>query len=93
MSESIDKKLQILQEMKAQESALEQDYILKKIRSNLFFDDDAKIDYLASKRFPNDPLASYRYKFQDGQLVYEDVDGKLKPEFVTPFLIVTGKPF
>ena len=84
MSESIDKKLQILQEMKAQESAIEQDYIVKKIRSNLFFDDDAKIDYLASKRFPNDPLASYRYKFQDGQLVYEDVDGKLKPEFVTP---------
>jgi hypothetical protein len=50
----------------------------------MFFDDDAMIDYLASLRFPDDPLASYRYKFEDGELIYRKDDGTFAKEFVAP---------
>jgi len=39
---------------------------------------------LASLRFPDDPLASYRYQFKDGELVYRNDDGTLEKEFVSP---------
>ena len=56
-------------------------YGLMKARTNLFFDDNAMIEYIASEKFPDDPMASYRFKKQDGALVYEDYDGKLKKVF------------
>ncbi len=56
-------------------------YGLMKARTNLFFDDNAMIEYIASEKFPDDPMASYRFKKQDGVLVYEDYDGQLKKVF------------
>lgn len=54
---------------------------LMKARSNLFFDDNSMIEYLASERFPNDPSASLRYSYQDGELVFRDHDETIKPVF------------
>ena len=56
-------------------------YGIMKARANLFFDDDSRIEYLASEKFPDDPSASYRYRYKDGDLVYEDYDGQEKPVF------------
>ena len=47
------------------------DYALRRAKASLFFDDDAKLEFLASQRFPNDPLAALRYKIVDGVIVYE----------------------
>jgi hypothetical protein len=60
------------------------DYALRRAKASLFFDDDAKLEFLASQRFPNDPLAALRYKIVDGVIVYEDDDGTVKPEFIRP---------
>jgi hypothetical protein len=56
-------------------------YGMQRARSNLFFDDDSMIEYLASEKFPNDPSASLRYQYQDGELVYQDHDGSYKKVF------------
>jgi hypothetical protein len=56
-------------------------YGLMKARSNLFFDDDSRIEYLASERFPDDPSASLRYRYKDGELIYRDYDGTDKAVF------------
>lgn len=56
-------------------------YGMQKARSNLFFDDDSMIEYLASEKFPNDPSASLRYQYQGGELVYQDYDGSYKKVF------------
>jgi hypothetical protein len=56
-------------------------YGMQKARSNLFFDDDSMIEYLASEKFPNDPSASLRYQYQGGELVYQDYDGNYKKVF------------
>ena len=84
MSQDFEKRIQLLAEQKKFKNEVERDYVLRRIRSNLFFDDDAKIDYLASLRFPNDPLASYRYEIQDGELMYRDDNNVLQPEFDKP---------
>ena len=60
------------------------DYALRRAKASLFFDDDVTLEFLASQRFPNDPLASLRYRIVDGQIVYEDIDGTVKPEFIRP---------
>ena len=52
------------------------DYTMRKTRANLFFDDDAEIEYLASQRFPNDKFGALKYTNQDGNLYYEDPAGK-----------------
>jgi len=85
MSESkYDAQIESLRNLANKQQDLETDYVTKKTRANMFFDDDAKIDYLASLRFPDDPLASYRYQFKDGELVYRNDDGTLEKEFVSP---------
>jgi len=85
MSESkYDAQIESLRNLANKQQNLETDYVTKKTRANMFFDDDAKIDYLASLRFPDDPLASYRYQFKDGELVYRNDDGTLEKEFVSP---------
>ena len=52
------------------------DYMMRKTRANLFFDDDTEIEYLASQRFPNDKFGALKYTNQDGNLYYEDPVGK-----------------
>lgn len=85
MSESkYDAQIESLRNLANKQQDLETEYVTKKTRANMFFDDDAKIDYLASLRFPDDPLASYRYQFKDGELVYRNDDGTLEKEFVSP---------
>jgi hypothetical protein len=39
------------------------------------------LEYLAEQRFPGDPTAPLRYSYVDGDLVYEDENGNLVPEF------------
>jgi len=59
----------------------ESNYLLRKSKANLFMDDDAMIDFLASERFPNDPYASLRYEEKDGELGYYDNNGRFIKEF------------
>jgi len=84
MSQSFEQRLNTLKADKSKQESLEKEYVTKKTRANMFFDDDAMIDYLASLRFPDDPLASYRYKFKDGELMYKKDDGTFAKEFVAP---------
>ena len=44
------------------------DYLIRKAKSYLFFDDDTAIEFLASERFPNDPQAAMRYRNINGDL-------------------------
>ena len=53
----------------------------RKTISNLFFDENSMLEYLAEQRFPGDPTAPLRYSYVDGDLVYEDENGNLVPEF------------
>ena len=57
------------------------DYGLMKARANLFFDDNAMLEYFAQEKFPNDPLAATRFRFQDGELLYTDLDNTVKKVF------------
>jgi len=57
------------------------DYTIRKAKSYLFFDDDTEVEFLASQRFPSDPLGAYRYENIDGTLYYRDDNNKLQPEF------------
>lgn len=51
-------------------------YVIRKAKSNLFFDDDARIDFLASERFPGDPMGPMKYVNIDGDLYYENPNGE-----------------
>jgi len=51
-------------------------YTLRKAKSYLFFDDDVRIDFLASERFPDDPMAAEKYVNISGDLYYEDPNGE-----------------
>jgi len=53
----------------------------RKTISNLFFDENSMLEYLAEQRFPGDATAPLRYSYVDGELVYEDENGDLVPEF------------
>ena len=57
------------------------DYLIRKAKSYLFFDDDTAIEFLASERFPNDPQAAMRYRNINGDLYYVDDGGELRKEF------------
>tara|TARA_R100001082_G_scaffold1404_3_gene1217 strand:+ start:14427 stop:16667 length:2241 start_codon:yes stop_codon:yes gene_type:complete len=57
------------------------DYTLRKIRSNLFFDDETRVQFLANQRFPNEDKPTDRYFNQDGTLFYMDDYGKFQKEF------------
>lgn len=65
----------------ARKRARDPDVINRAARASLFFDDDAMIEYLASQRFPNDPSAAMRYEMRDGEIVFQDDEGNLVPEF------------
>jgi len=55
--------------------------VKRKAVSNLFFDENSMLEYLAEQRFPGDSTAPLRYSYVDGELVYEDENGNLVPEF------------
>jgi len=78
MAQSYEERLAALKQEEEKNQEISSDYISKTIKSSLFFDEDSEIDYLASQRFPNDPLASYRYIFIDNDLYYEDPKGDFK---------------
>ena len=55
----------------------EQDnYTIRKAKSHLFFDDDTRIDFLASERFPGDPMGPMKYVNIDGDLYYQNPNGE-----------------
>ena len=65
----------------AKEEESSSEAAIRKAQANLFFDENSMIEMLAEKRFPGDPAAALRYTIMDGDLVYEDDDGNLVPEF------------
>ena len=67
-----------------QQQADDPDYGLRKAKSSLFFDDNTMLEFLASERFPDDPLAAYRYEMIDGDIFYRDDAGELQREFERP---------
>lgn len=75
MAQSYEERLAALQNKEEKNQEINSDYISKTIKSSLFFDENSEIDYLASQRFPNDPLASYKYTFIGNDLYYEDPRG------------------
>ena len=52
------------------------DYIIRKAKSNLFFDDNTEIEFLASERFPGDPKGAEKYINVNGELYYENPNGE-----------------
>jgi hypothetical protein len=91
MSQSFEERLAKIQKEEEKTKEINSDYISKTIKSSLFFDENSEIDYLASQRFPNDPLASYKYTFIGNDLYYEDPQGdvskggkKYSKEFISP---------
>lgn len=72
--------LQLKQEQ-AEFDRINDSYMLRKAQANLFFDDDTRLEFLASKRFPNDPYAALRYEVKDGNIMYKDDEGILRKEF------------
>ena len=50
-----------LKQEQAEFDRVNDNYTLRKTQANLFFDDDTRLEFLASKRFPNDPYAALRY--------------------------------
>lgn len=65
----------------AKEEESSSEAAIRKAQANLFFDENSMIEMLAEQRFPGDPAAALRYTMRDGELVYEDDDGNLVPEF------------
>ena len=51
------------------------DYMMRKTRSYLFMDDNARLEYLASERFPNDPFGALRYQVSDNGNIQYDSTG------------------
>ena len=91
MAQSYEERLATLQNEEEKTKEINSDFVSKTIKSSLFFDENSEIDYLASQRFPNDSLASYKYRFIDDELYYQDPQGDFKKdgkryskEFITP---------
>ncbi len=77
----MDEIQRLLQERDRVEGEIQSDnlkYGLNKAKANLFFDNNAMIEYIASQKFPNDPTAVARFSLVDGDVVYKDVDGVTK---------------
>ena len=51
-------------------------YTLRKLKANLFMDDDSMIEFLAAERFPNNFKAADKYVNIDGELYYENINGE-----------------
>lgn len=66
---------------RAQQEENSAEAALRKARANLFFDENSQLEFLARRRFPNDPIAPMRYKIINGEIMYEDDNGRLHPEF------------
>ena len=66
---------------RAQQEENSAEAALRKARANLFFDENSQLEFLARRRFPNDPIAPMRYKIINGEIMYEDDNGQLRPEF------------
>jgi hypothetical protein len=84
MSETFDKIANQISSAGAKKDMLDRaqdDYLLRKTKSYLFFDDDTEVEFLASQRFPNDPQGALRYKNINGELFYVDDQGELQKEF------------
>lgn len=60
------------------------EYAMRKAKAGLFFDDNAMLEFLAAERFPDDASGVLRYTMKDGEIYYEDYDGKLRKEFESP---------
>lgn len=79
-----DDKLKFANSMAATQYAEQKndDYMMRKFRANLFMDDDSRLEYLASERFPNDPMGALRYRVKDnGNIEYRDATGQWIREF------------
>ena len=76
MAQTFEERLALIQKEEDKTKEINSDYVSKTIKSSLFFDENSEIDYLASQRFPNDPMASYKYMFIDNDLYYEDPNGE-----------------
>jgi hypothetical protein len=66
---------------KAQQEETSAEAAFRKAQANLFFDENSQLEFLARRRFPNDPIAPMRYKVVNGRIMYEDDNGQLQPEF------------
>ena len=87
MSQSeLDKDIQEINRINVKQQQVDQindKYMMRKTRANLFMNQDTMIDYLASERFPDNPNASFKYKTNDqGDLLYwDDSTGNWQKEF------------
>jgi len=72
---------QIEELRRAQQEENSAEAALRKAQANLFFDENSQLEFLARRRFPNDPIAPMRYKIINGEIMYEDDNGQLQPEF------------
>ena len=91
MADTFEERLADLQRKERIDKEINSDFVSKTVKSSLFFDENSEIDFLASQRFPNDPLASYKYRFIGDELYYEDPEGdftqdgkRYSKEFVVP---------
>ena len=82
--ESYQEQIDFLKQQKNQRTVEDPDYALRKAKAALFFDDQSMLEFLASERFPDDPLAAYRYEMIDGDIFYRDDADELQREFERP---------
>tara|TARA_A100000171_G_C2139621_1_gene153765 strand:- start:4260 stop:6554 length:2295 start_codon:yes stop_codon:yes gene_type:complete len=84
MTTAFDKRYEEILKLKQEQAEFDRindNYALRKAQANLFFDDDTRLEFLASKRFPNDPYGALRYEIKDGNIMYKDDEGILRQEF------------
>lgn len=82
--ENYQEQIDFLKQQKNQRTVEDPDYALRKAKAALFFDDQSMLEFLAAERFPDDPLAAYRYEMIDGDIFYRDDAGELQREFERP---------
>ena len=82
--ESYQEQIDFLKQQKNQRTVEDPDFALRKAKAALFFDDQSMLEFLASERFPDDPLAPYRYEMIDGDIFYRDEENNLQREFERP---------
>jgi hypothetical protein len=82
--ENYQEQIDFLKQQKNQRTVEDPDYALRQAKASLFFDDQTMLEFLAAERFPDDPLAAYRYEMIDGDIFYRDDDNNLQREFERP---------
>ena len=78
---NLEKRANELNSLQVKVSQENDDYTLRKIRSNLFFDDETRVQFLANQRFPNEDKPADRYFNENGTLFYLDDNGQFQKEF------------